>query len=316
MIARLLLHIAVKPLSDISALLHGADKLIHLLFGIAEDHRRLRVIDVHQAAERLDLVTVGDAVVVLVDALHGQLLPHNADDLRIVHIEPGDLHDFRRHSGGEKYRLTLRGNSGENGVNILAEAHGEHFVGFVEDGDLHAAQLQRAPAHVIHHPAGSADDDLDSFAKLRDLTFYILSSVNGDGMDRADVNGQLADLLASLYRKLAGGTQNQRLHAPFTVGENPLNGGNREGGGLACAGLGLSYHVPAAYEQRYGLCLYRRGFLISYVVDCLHDRRGKPEFVKRYGAHKKTVSPYPADWRVLTVLRIKNRMILIQIYEL
>ena len=205
MVAGLLLHVAVESFRDISALLHGADKLVHLFFCVAEDHSGFGLIYVHQPAESLELMAVRNGIVVLVDAFHGQFLSHHPDHLRLGHVKTCYLHDFGGHGGGEKQRLPIFRNLGKNRVDIFAESHGKHFVGFVENSDLYAAQSERFAPYVIHHSAGSADNYLCAGLQLPDLPLDILSAINGDGADKPRVPRQLADFIACLNGEFSGG---------------------------------------------------------------------------------------------------------------
>ena len=138
---------------------------------------------------------------------------------------------------------------------------------------------------MIHHSSGSAHNYLNAVAKLPHLTLYVLAAVDGCRTDSVNMTGKLADFIACLYGKLSGGTEDQHLHAIFSVGEQPFDGRDGKRRGFAGAGLGLSDYVSAAHEQRNGLRLYRSGFFVSQVVNRLHHRRGQPEFVKGYSMH-------------------------------
>ena len=234
------------------------------------------MINVHQAAEGFYFVAVGYVVVVLIYLLDCQLLAHHPDYLGIGHVELGYLHDFGGHRSRKEHCLALLRYIGKYRFYVVAKAHREHFIGFVKNGDLHLVQPERAAAHVIHYPARSADHYLNAGMQLPYLTINVLTAVDRCRTYPFDVTGQLAYFLTRLHRKLPCGTQNQHLYAPVSVGNQSLDGRNGKGSRFSRAGLRLTYYVPAAHEQRNCFGLYRSGFFVAYVVNCLHNRRGKP----------------------------------------
>ena len=70
------------------------------------------------------------------------------------------------------------GHSSRIALDVLDEAHVEHLVGLVEDDDCDAVEVERAAAHVVHHPAGRADHDLDAAAQRAELPVDRLAAVD------------------------------------------------------------------------------------------------------------------------------------------
>jgi hypothetical protein len=54
-------------------------------------------------------------------------------------------------------------------LEILAEAHVEHLVGFVEDDGLECREVERAAFEMVAQAPGGADDDVRAVAELAAL---------------------------------------------------------------------------------------------------------------------------------------------------
>src|SRR5439155_110444 len=78
------------------------------------------------------------------------------DPHRIVHEHVGELHDVVAEGRREEHRLaTLVGRElAQEVAQVLDEAHVEHAVGFVDDQDLHAAEIEDALLVVVDQPPG------------------------------------------------------------------------------------------------------------------------------------------------------------------
>ena len=87
-------------------------------------------------------------------------------------------------------------------LDVLDEAHVEHLVGFVEDEEADVVELQRAAAHVVHDPAGRADDDLDAALQPAELPLVRLAAVDRQRLDLL-VAAVLVQRLGDLDRQLA-----------------------------------------------------------------------------------------------------------------
>ena len=86
-----LLQIPVQPFCKISSALQLFHQKIHLALGVAECHRKLRRIQIKQAAHHLHLGLWLHLIVVLRHLWHGQLLFHYPHYLRILLKGTGDL---------------------------------------------------------------------------------------------------------------------------------------------------------------------------------------------------------------------------------
>ena len=56
----------------------------------------------------------------------------------------------------------LRGNPLKDSLDILTEAHVQHFVRFIQDYHIHLIHLQCMAAHMIHNTSRGPDNNLDT----------------------------------------------------------------------------------------------------------------------------------------------------------
>ena len=177
------------------------------------------------------------------------------------------------------------GRSAENRFDVVAEAHVEHAIGFIEHDHAHLVEPQRAALEVIHDAPRRADDDLRAFAQPAQLPVVGLSAVDRQLAHAAFEERQLGDLLGHLHGQLARRAQDQHLRrAQRRV--DPLDRRDREGGGLPRAGLRLADDVGAGQQLRNRLRLNRRRFLESHLADGLEDLRRQAEIREQFLLHR------------------------------
>ena len=103
-----------------------------LVLRAREDDHALEVLDLEYAGERIDLLRVRHQQVPLRDVGRRGGLGLDRDLFGVAQVLRRDAADLRRHRRREQGDLLGRGGVGENRLDILGEAHLEHFVGLVE----------------------------------------------------------------------------------------------------------------------------------------------------------------------------------------
>jgi hypothetical protein len=66
----------------------------------------------------------------------------------------------------------------EDPFDIVDETHAQHFIGFIEHEAAQMAGVQRALAHVIHHPARGAHHHIHPTLEAVDLGAEIGTAVD------------------------------------------------------------------------------------------------------------------------------------------
>ena len=288
LVALPLLHAAVQRLGPLAVGVERLDQRLDLEARPAEHQRRHRVFHVDDAGERRRLVgaldDVGDLPHVRRLAL-GRLLALDGHPRRILQVALGDLQDPRRHRRREQRGLPGLGQRREDRVEIVREAHVEHLVGFVEDQDLEAGELQRLAADVVEDAAGRADHDVDAALQRPHLLVHRRAAV--ERQHRAaerlavlvhgfgDLHRQLARRHEHHARGLAG------LAARGPLGGDPVQHRQRERRGLAGAGAGLREDVAPLEQERDRFALDGGGLFVAQRGEGGDELGAEAELVER-----------------------------------
>ncbi len=197
----------------------------------------------------------------------------------IVQVLLGDLADLRRHGGGEQGHLLVRRGAGEDRLDVLGEPHLQHLVGLVEHEETQLAEVEGALLEVVHDPAGGTDDHLDAAAQGAQLDAVGLAAVDRQYVQAGQVGAVAGEGLADLDRELTGRAQHERFRRLLGVVE-PGEDGQREGCGLAGAGLRPADDVAALEERRDGRCLDRGRQFVAEIPDRFQHTVVESEFAE------------------------------------
>ena len=140
---------------------------------------------------------------------------------------------------------------------VVEETHVQHAVGLVQHQGVQRIELQAAALEVIHDAARRADHDMRAMLQAGQLRAQRGAAAECEHFDVVLGRGQAAQLLRHLVGQFTRRAQHQRLHgktAQVQVGQQ----GQRKGGGLAAAGLGLCDQVVPGQRQRQAGGLDRR----------------------------------------------------------
>ena len=236
----------------------------------------------------------GHEVDALVDLVDGAALRGDLDLLGVLQDLRGELGDVTRHGGREQQRLALLGDRGHDAAHVADEAHVEHAIGLVEDEEGHVRQLDVAALDQVEKPARRGDQDVDAAVQGLDLPAEAQAADH-----HAELQPEAAavgvEAAADLDGELARRRQHQRprMLGLRTLAESGevLQDGQREGGGLAGAGLGDAQHVAALQQCRDGARLDRRGHGVAGGIEGTQQRLGEAEIRKRNITHWK-YSPF------------------------
>jgi hypothetical protein len=127
-------------------------------------------------------------------------------------------------------------------------------VGLVEDDDLGPVEPNRAALEVVEQAARRGDEDVDAAGQRADLR-VVLHAADDDGDRRADVPAVGLEAGRDLGGELARRGQDQcpgrfRLQGLLVGDEQAMQDRQREGRGLAGAGLGDAEQVAARHHRR------------------------------------------------------------------
>ena len=181
-----------------------------LFLGIAEDHRRGRILVLDELVDRRFLVEARGQAIEMLDLLDVDLVLGEQDPLGIGQVVVDEAADPDGHRGREEQGLPLGRHELHDLAHLHREAHVEHAVGFVEHEDLQLLEAQGPAAQVVEDAARGARDDVGPGPDSFELAVHRVAAV-----DRLDLDPlgppDLGDLLRHLDRELAGRSQDQGL---------------------------------------------------------------------------------------------------------
>jgi hypothetical protein len=187
--------------------------------------------------------------------------------------EPGD---FGRHRRAEELGLAILRHVAEDAADIGQKAHVEHAVGFVQHEVLDAVQTRRARAQMVEQAARSGDDEVDPRAQRLLLGPHSDAADDDRGAERRAVR-EAADFVEDLRRKLTRRSEHEGPGSAALAGEQVVEDGQQERGGLAAAGGRAAEHVAAFEGGDDRMLLDGRGRGESTRFDGTQEARVKPE---------------------------------------
>ena len=278
-LALLLAHVAVQAFGEIAFGLQVGHNFVHHALGVGENDARLQVVHVEDAGQHILFLGAAHLKVALLDVGYRHRLVVHLHYLRVALVLLGELHDGLAHRGREEHRLALLRHLAQNELDVVAEAHVEHFVGFIENDFGGVLQLQGATLDVVHDAAGCTDNNLNTTLQGAELTVVGAAAVNRHYHQAALVFAQLLNFARNLHRELAGGAEHQYLHV-LALGIDIINGGNGESGGFAGTRLGLADNVFAGEQNGDSSSLNGRGFFVAHLGDGALYFLGEVQLVK------------------------------------
>ena len=181
----------------------------------------------------------------------------------------GQRHDGLGQGRREQQGAPLGGRGLKNEFQILAKAHVEHFVGFVQHHRLQPRDLQRAPFQMIAQPPRRSHHDMGARGQFAPLASRIHAADAGDHAP-AGIMIKPGQFPLHLQRKLAGRRDDQRQRIArraqgIGAFHQVLGDGHAEGDGFARSGLGRHQKVAALRLFGHHRLLHRgRVFIIAF----------------------------------------------------
>ncbi|OIQ71701.1 hypothetical protein GALL_466790 [mine drainage metagenome] len=278
-LALVLLHVAVERGGRKATRGELVGQLLGAELGAREHDHRFEVLDFEDARQRVELVQSTDHPAALLHLHRGRRARLDRDFARVAQMAVGDGADRRRHRRRKQRDLALRRRALQHRLDVVDEAHAQHFVGFVEHQMAQRVELQRAPLEVIDHAPGRADDDVRAAPERGQLRHVALPAVNRQHMKSAAPRRVAGEGFGNLDRQLARGHQHQRLR-PRQRDVDALHDRQRERRGLAGAGLRLADQVDSGEQLRDRLRLDRRRRLVTQRAQRVEQFSSEAEFGK------------------------------------
>ena len=220
------------------------------------------------------------------------------------------------------------------------EAHVEHLVGFVENQNLDAAQVDVALLHQVLEPAGRGDEDVDALLQRPHLRTLPDAAVY-DGIAEPGEFAVRGEAGTNLGRQLTRRREDQRSDRPIRfcrpalriaaaitavivivvvvilavfldrqrgrAHAQPLQRRQRERRRLAGAGLGAAHQVVPGEHRADGFLLDGRGRLIALGANGAEQRIGEAQIFKRSFRTQRTLSFIANELCCLSARRAENK---------
>ena len=198
---------------------------------------------------------------------------------RIFEITLGKTTNLRRHRGREQHHLALLRQLAEDPFDVVDEAHPQHLIGFVQHEAAKTGGIERALAHVVHHPTGGAHHHIHTTTQGTDLRAEIRAAVHRQHFQVRMARGIGLERISHLHGQFTGRSQHQNLWC-LLAGLKPLEQRQSEGCGLAGSRLRLAHKVAAEHQIRKGSLLNRGWIGVSLVGQRLQQRITEPEAIE------------------------------------
>ena len=290
--AHLLVQVAIQCSGSIATGIELVSELDGGGLGAHEDDGCVEVVlDFEDSGQRVELVHAGNLPVHLTDGGDGGGRGLDLDFFRIDQVFLGDAANLLRHRCREQCGLVLLRRVFENPFDIVDNAHAQHLVRFVEDHGLQVVEIERLALEVVHDATRCADDDVGTTGELLELDGVALAAVNRQDVKAGQILGVALQRLGDLDGEFARRRQDQRLR----LGDLDVDGFHqrqREGGGLAGAGLRHAQDVMAVEEDGNALGLNGRGGFVTDFAQGFEERFAQAEFGKAVDGRRHDAVPF------------------------
>ena len=158
----------------------------------------------------------------------------------------GEFADGLGHCSAEHQVLPFSGHQGKNPVNVLAEPHVEHAVGFVKDKMFHLTQVEMPLLVQVKQPSGCCDQNVHPASEGFDLRRLPHTAEDHGGME-GELTSVHAETVANLGSEFSGGRENQRSNRSSGGGFSScemMKNGEGKGSRFPRPGLGDAEDVP------------------------------------------------------------------------
>ncbi len=281
-LAKLLGHVAVECGCGVAARFEFVCEFDGGGLGAHEDDRRIEVVfDLENAGQGFELVTAIDLKVALVGCRHRAGGRTDLDFTWVAQVAVGYAADRVRHGGREQCSLPFSGRVLENPFDIVDEAHAQHFVGLVQHQCGEVFEDQAFALDVVDDAAGGADDDMGTALELAKLHDHALSAVKRQDVEAGQVVSVTLECFGDLNCEFACGGEHQHLRI-VTRAVDAVQQRQREGGGLAGAGLGFTQNVVALHQRRDAGSLDGGGGFVTDLGERTQERFGETELLEGF----------------------------------
>jgi len=163
--ARILGQIRGEFIGVIAKTLQDDGHIVHLGAGVAENNRLGRIIHLDDADQGAVFIHRRHNVERVLGFGDIHLISAQADEFRLVKEFIGQMEDERRKGGREHVGIEFLGEVLLDLFHVRIKAHREHAIGFIENQNFKAVEIEGAFEQMIENTPRSADHQMSPFAE-------------------------------------------------------------------------------------------------------------------------------------------------------
>ena len=228
-------------------------------------------VEIHESFE---LVVFFNGDVELLDTIEGEGFLTDENTGGVTHELLGEFEDITGHGGGEEADLDITRHEAEDFVNLFLETLGEHFIGFIENHNLHHVSAEGTTLHDVEDTTGSTNGDDSTGLDLLDIILNTSTTNEGlaeVGVGFSEVVTDAGEDFVGLNGKFSGGRKDQSLEG-LLAEVKTSEGADGEGTGLTSTGLSLSDDITLVDEGNDGTLLNGGGLFETVRVDTAEEK--------------------------------------------
>ena len=218
--------------------------------------------------------------------MHSRIAGCDLNALWVLQERRSQVANFIAERGREQQALFVFGHQGQDFLHVMDEAHVEHAVGFVQDQNLNARQVEQALALQVQQAARGGHQNVNAALDAIDLGFHAHTTKHHGGLE-AEVFAVIFNRLFNLSGQFAGRRQDQsaygfaaKLVATRFRQTELVKHGQRERSSFSCAGLGAGQQVMPCQNDRDRLGLDGCGGVVALLLHGLQNGRSQIQFFK------------------------------------
>ena len=169
---------------------HGLDAVFgevigHIVgakFGAGEDQHLTPVVQIDDVHQHFFFLAAPHWVYHLGNALHRGVAGRHLNALRILQKRGSQVANLIAEGGREEQALFVFGHQCQDFLHVVDEAHVEHAVGFVQDQNFNAGQIEQALALQVKQAAWGGYQDVDATFDAINLGLHAYAAKNNGGL--------------------------------------------------------------------------------------------------------------------------------------
>ena len=182
--------------------------IVRAKLGASEHQNLTPVVQIDDVHQHFFLLATTHWVNDLRDSLHSGVARRDLNALWVLQKRGSQVANFIAEGGRKQQALFFFWHQGQDFFHIMNEAHVEHAVGFVQDQNFNAGQIEQALALQVEQTAWGGYQDIDAAFHAIDLRFHTNATKHNGGL-QAEVFAVIFGGLFNLGSQFSCGSEHQ-----------------------------------------------------------------------------------------------------------